>query len=248
MRLLWLYEPSSARAFPMKSTQSTLTSLVVLQIAVTVLLAIMAVLTYQGQAEIRGLRKDLAAIQSEWDAPPSDTSIDERLKALEARIGMRDADADLTANALQAELDRTQALDQRMAQLQPKPNPPTSVDREASFPPSALPPGAAVAPSSGPAGLSPQEEAIAKLPAVAKIVTYEKDWGFYTINKGELDGLQADQEFGVRQADGYTLLARLKINRLHPQDAVLDLVSGSQQAGVPTPKEGDLLVDISSLK
>lgn len=235
----------------MKSTQTTLSTLVILQIAITALLAIVAVLSYQGQAEIHGLRQDVATMQAEWEGRSQDT-VAERLTALESRTGLRDSEADRVSAALQEELNAASELDQRLANMKPTPSPSTASAKEAILAPTTpqSPVTETPAPNEAaiPSDLPPAERAVAKLPVVAEIVTYEKEWGFFTIQKGQLDGLTADQEFGVRPRDGYTLLARVKINRLHPKDAVLDLVAGSRQTGSREPQAGDLLVDISSLK
>ena len=39
---------------------------------------------------------------------------------------------------------------------------------------------------------------------VAEITEHEPAWGFYMINRGQLDGIRASHEYGVRKKDGYT--------------------------------------------
>ncbi|MGY8687762.1 MAG: hypothetical protein ACKVHP_08520, partial [Verrucomicrobiales bacterium] len=97
-------------------------------------------------------------------------------------------------------------------------------------------------------GLTPTEQAISQLPVVAEIVTFDSDWQFYTINKGELDGIRADQEFAVRNKNGFELLANVKISGLHPQDAIVEIIKATAKAGAPSPAAGDVLIDTSKLR
>lgn len=227
----------------MKPYQSFLIILVILQVGAVVLLGIMTFQGHRSLMEIEELRDDLEDME-EALAERSDDSLPNRVSALEASAGMRDPDADRAAAALRAQMAEANALRERyqkslgggaaaapapaMGDIPPPPQP--EVEEPAM------------------AGLSPTEQAIAKLPIVAEILSFDADWQFYTVNKGQLDGLRADQEFAVRQVDSYELLANVKVSRLHPQDAIVELVRGTTKEGAPTPSVGDVLIDISQLQ
>ena len=227
----------------MKRYQSILTTLVILQVAMVLLLGVMTILSYQSQAEVHQLRNDLAKMKEAW-SDKAKAPMDERLSEIEARLGMRDSEADEASAALQHQMAQANALQQRFNDLR---------GGTSGAPPSILPPPTAAVSQQPPPspvidGLTPTEQAISQLPIVAEISTFDPEWQFYTINKGQLDGLRKDQEFAVRNKDGYELLANVKISRLHPQDAIAEIVKGTAKAGAPTPNAGDVLIDTSKLR
>ena len=237
----------------MKPYQSLLTTLVVLQVVSVLLLGAMAFLNYQSQTEVSQLRNDLGDFQETWKQQ-ADAPMKERLAALESKLGMRDPKADETAAALQQQMAETDALQERVNEIRnlpaPLPNgarPPgnPAANRPATTSPSAAP---KLPPPSPLAGLSLAEQAIAQLPIAAEITAYEQTWEFYTINKGQLDGIKVDQEFAVRNPDSYQLLANVKVDSLQPEDAIVQVIRSTSQPGEAKPGVGDLLLDISKLK
>ncbi|MFT4640802.1 MAG: hypothetical protein ACI8T1_004135 [Verrucomicrobiales bacterium] len=239
-------------SFSMKRYQSILTILVILQVAMVVLLGAMTIFSYQSQTEVQQLRNDLVEIQKA-SAVEAESPVVERLSEIEARLGMRDSEADQATVALQQQMAQANVLKQRFndlrggAALGAFGAPPTS------GPPSISPPPPATIPKQMPPspivdGLTPTEQAISQLPVVAEIVTFDSDWQFYTINKGELDGIRADQEFAVRNKNGFELLANVKISGLHPQDAIVEIIKATAKAGAPSPAAGDVLIDTSKLR
>ena len=238
----------------MKPYQSLLTTLVILQVVSVLLLGAMAFLNYQGQTEVSQLRNDLVSFQEAWKQQ-ADMPMKERLAALESRLGMRDPKADQTSAALQEQMAETSALQERFNELRNLPAPLPDGQRppgmSGNIPAPSSPPTAAELPSPPPsplAGLSPAEQAMAKLPVIAKISHYEPEWEFYTINKGMLDGVSPNQEFAVRRPDSYELLANVKVTSSQPEDAIVQVVRGTTKPGTAKPGIGDVLIDISKLQ
>lgn len=227
----------------MKRFRNTLTTLVILQVAMVILLGVLAVLMYQSQSAVHQLRSDLAKIEEEWGEDDED-SVAKRLAALELRAGMRDPGADQAAAALQQQMAEANALRQRFDELRQGGTAP-------GITPSTLPPSPVPAQDQSSdmlEGLTPTEQAVAKLPVIAEILTHDSDWDFYTIDKGQLDDIKEEQEFGVRNKDAYEILANVKISRLYPEEAVVIVVNGTQKEGVPAPAPGDVLIDTSQMQ
>ena len=239
----------------MKRTQNTLTTLVILQVASVLLLGVMAVLNYQSQAEVGRLRADVVAFQQDWQEQmkaDAELPLSERLAQVESRLGLRDTKADQTAAALQRQMQESSALAERFNALRKLP-PPTGA--EVSAPATAAPtgrPGSPALPAPKPLApkdnLSPAEQAIAALPIVAEITDYDQNWEFYTINKGQLDGVSKEVEYAVRRKDGYELLANVKVSSLNAADGIVEVVRSTTKPGAPKPATGDLIIDISKLK
>ena len=229
----------------MKSYQSTLTTLVVLQVISALLLGAMVVLNVQSDT---AMRKEFVDFKDDWSKTQTESAFSERMSALEARLGMRDPKADRTLAALQEQMAESSSLQQRFNELRALPAPTASEGPSASVRPApegiAEPPGL---PSTAPV-LSTTEQAIAELPVVAEITSYDSTWEFYTINKGQLDGVQQNQELAVRQKDGFELLANVKVTSLHTEDAIVEVIRSTTQPGSAKPSVGDLLVDTSKLK
>ena len=235
----------------MKPYQSLLTTLVILQVVSVLLLGAMAFLNYQNQSEVSQLRNDLGSFQEAWKQQ-ADAPMKERLAALESRLGMRDPKADQTSAALQEQMAETTALQERFNKLRnlPAPLPDGSRPPGTSAGPGPTSPASAskLPPPSPLAGLSPAQQAIAKLPIVATISHYEPEWEFYTIDKGLLDGVSLNREFAVRRPDSYDLLANVKVTSSQPEDAIVQIVRSTSQPGGDKPAVGDVLIDISKLK
>lgn len=226
----------------MNSQKNIFTTLIILQIGMVLLLGVMVILNYQAQAEIQGLRRDLAEVQGTGGA--GEPTVADRLAALELRAGMRNPRAAQATAALQRQMAEASDLQKRIDEMGAGSPGASSLPK----PPPILSEAGRPAPAVATPQLSPAEQAVSQLPVVAEILTYDADWRFYTISKGQLDGVRASGEYGVRKKDSFEIIARLRIDRLHPQDAVAELVKGSQNEGGPEAGPGDLLVDISSLQ
>ena len=236
----------------MKPYQSLLTTLVILQVVSVLLLGAMAFLNYQSQAEVAQLRNDLGDFQAAWKQQ-ADAPMKERLAALESRLGMRDPKADQTSAALQEQMAETSALQERFNELRnlpaPLPNGGRPPGMSADLPARTPAPSAPKLPPPSPlAGLSPAEQAIAQLPVLAEVSSYDQTWEFYTINKGQLDGIKINQEFAIRKPDSYQLLANVKVTSLQPEDAIVEVVRSTSQPGSTKPGIGDVLIDFTKLK
>ena len=239
----------------MKPYQSILGTLVILQVTVVILLSAITILSYRGQADVHQLRDDIATMKAEWTTE-AESSLADRVSALEARLGMRDPEADQTAAALQQQMARADLLGERFHQLQDArsngpaktPPPPPTPKPEPIPQPELIAGPEPNPPLAVPDGLTPAERANAKLPVIGKVQAFDADWQYCTIDKGRLDGIRAGQEFAVHSKDSHDLLATVKISRLEPHSAIADLVPGTWSAGSPAPAFGDLLIDTSKQK
>lgn len=230
----------------MKRFQNALNTLIALQVAIVLLLGVMTILSYQNQAEVQKL-----ALQNAAGTPDSQEKVlAERIAVLEARLGLRDPEAEaIKAQFAQAQAE-SEALSRRMQNVQGNAGAPVAPAKIGEIPGSQLPPaGSEVEPVAAPvlpANLTEEQRQVALLPVVATLVNYDAEWAFWRVDKGRFDGLKEQQDFAVRRKGTAELIARVRISTVSAEDAIVDVIPGSATDGVK-PEIGDELVDTTKL-
>lgn len=129
-----------------------------------------------------------------------------------------------------------------VAEIAPPPEPPPS-----AVPPplgSGLMPGTPpAAPELAPAPLTPLQKQLLGMPAVAKIVTVEKEQGFAVIDAGRNKQLERGMKFDVRRKDG--LVGRVIIgDSVDAAEAVVDIDPSASLPGVSIEAGDDLVLPV----
>lgn len=79
-------------------------------------------------------------------------------------------------------------------------------------------------------------------PSLAKVTSYDKDWGIVTFNAGSGQGVKVDQRFAVRR--GGEILGWVKVNEVLAEEAIATLVTKNADSDTAAkPGVGDDLID-----
>lgn len=79
-------------------------------------------------------------------------------------------------------------------------------------------------------------------PSLAKVTSYDKDWGIVTFNAGSGQGVKVDQRFAVRR--GGEVLGWVKVNEVFADEAIATLVTKNADSDTAVkPGVGDDLID-----
>ena len=94
------------------------------------------------------------------------------------------------------------------------------------------------------AGLSPEEIRIRNSPAIAKVTSFDPDWGYLTINGGTENNLTQGLELAVRR--GHELLGLVKISQIYENDSEAELIGRwRRDKEMLKPRPGDDLLPYS---
>ena len=239
--------PYFASVSAMKRFQSILTSLIVLQVTMVLLLGVMTVLTYQNHADVSKMLTDSqkTAGNGENAKGPSAAWMAE----VESRTGMRDPEAAKISQALNQQMAQANALDQQFNKLRigtTAAAPPPVLSETAPHPPILSETTSLPTPTNE--SLTPAQRAIASLPAIANIVNYNEEWQFWTVDRGRFGGLKEGAEYAIRRQDNTALVGNVKITTLYPQESTVELVLATLKDPNVRPSVGDTLVDASKLQ
>lgn len=79
-------------------------------------------------------------------------------------------------------------------------------------------------------------------PSLAKVTSYDKDWGIVTFNAGANQGVQKDQRFAVRR--GAEILGWIKVDQVEEAQSIAILVTKNRSDDTALkPEVGDDLID-----
>lgn len=237
----------------MKRVQNILTTLIVLQVAVVLLLGVMTIFSYQNREELNQLRQQWTAqAESEPEAAPADAELERRLAVIESRLGLRDPEADALKQALATEKATAATLEERLIAVRETAN---AANLKGSLPPAdseEAPANLTMRPLANPNPIldqpEPEEGSIGDLQPVATLTSYNTEWQFWKANVGRFDRIRKDQEFAVRKKGTDQLLARVKVASVKESECVVDLVPGTLTDPEVLPAAGDELVDTRRLQ
>ena len=79
-------------------------------------------------------------------------------------------------------------------------------------------------------------------PSLAKVTSYNKDWGIVTFNAGAGQGVKVDQRFAVRR--GSDILGWIKVDQVEADQSIAVLVTKNRDSDTSVkPDVGDDLID-----
>lgn len=79
-------------------------------------------------------------------------------------------------------------------------------------------------------------------PSLAKVTSFDKDWGIVTFNAGSVQGVQKDQRFAVRR--GSEILGWVKVDQVEEAQSIAILVTKNRSDDTSLkPEVGDDLID-----
>lgn len=79
-------------------------------------------------------------------------------------------------------------------------------------------------------------------PSLAKVTSFDKDWGIVTFNAGSIQGVQKDQRFAVRR--GSEILGWVKVDQVEEAQSIAILVTKNRSDDTALkPEVGDDLID-----
>ena len=83
---------------------------------------------------------------------------------------------------------------------------------------------------------------VTSAPSLAKVTSYDKEWGIVTFDAGSVQGVKVDQRFAVRR--GADILGWVKVNEVLEDEAVATLVTKNADSDTAVkPDVGDDLID-----
>ena len=79
-------------------------------------------------------------------------------------------------------------------------------------------------------------------PSLAKVTSYDKDWGIVTFNAGQGQGVKVDQRFAVRR--GSEILGWVKVDQVDGNQSIAVLITKNRESDTAAkPEIGDDLID-----
>lgn len=92
------------------------------------------------------------------------------------------------------------------------------------------------------ARLQKMRDQVMTAPSLAKVTSYNKDWGIVTFNAGEGQGVKKDQRFAVRR--GSEILGWIKVDQVEADQSIAVLVTKNRDSDTSIkPDVGDDLID-----
>lgn len=92
------------------------------------------------------------------------------------------------------------------------------------------------------AQLSRMRNQIRNAPSLAKVTSYDSEWGLVTFDAGSAQGVRVDQRFAVRR--GSDVLGWVKVNEVTEDQAIATMVTRNAMSETATkPEVGDDLID-----
>ncbi|MEQ1841821.1 MAG: hypothetical protein ABL994_15560, partial [Verrucomicrobiales bacterium] len=92
------------------------------------------------------------------------------------------------------------------------------------------------------ARLQKMRDQVRSAPSLAKVTSYNKDWGIVTFNAGTGQGVKVDQRFAVRR--GSEILGWIKVDQVDVDQSIAVLVTKNRDSDTSVkPDVGDDLID-----
>lgn len=92
------------------------------------------------------------------------------------------------------------------------------------------------------ARLQKMRDQVRAAPSLAKVTSYNKDWGIVTFNAGAGQGVKVDQRFAVRR--GSDILGWIKVDQVEADQSIAVLVTKNRDSDTSVkPDVGDDLID-----
>ncbi len=92
------------------------------------------------------------------------------------------------------------------------------------------------------ARLQKMRDTVSAAPSLAKVTSYNKDWGIVTFNAGAGQGVKVDQRFAVRR--GSEVLGWVKVDQVEEGQSIAVLVTKNRDSDTSAkPEVGDDLID-----
>ena len=90
--------------------------------------------------------------------------------------------------------------------------------------------------------LAKMRQQVSSAPSLAKVTSYDKDWGVVTFNAGAGQGVKVAQRFAVRR--GSEILGWIKVDQVEEGQSIAVLVTKSRESDTSVkPEPGDDLID-----